>query len=195
MSASAPNKLDNHHKVHGVGHKLRVAYKLVRRVFVQDLARIGIPYVYYRCLQTLFDQDGITQAELSLRSGIEQSGATEVLDRMVAEGLVERIQHRSDRRKRLVFLTPRGRRLRRPLFAEHKRLHRAFLTGISAAEYRSFCAILDRIAANAERLESGMISNKALASVSSPSVKRYSNNARDVTPLPIRTLQGLKFPK
>lgn len=170
MSASAPNKLDavDHRKVHGVGHNLRIAYKLMRRVFVQDLARIGIPYAYYRCLRPLFDQDGITQAELSLRTGIEQSTATEVLDRMVAEGLVERIQHHSDRRKRLVFLTPEGRRLRRPVAAERQKMHRAFLADISAAEYRSFCATLDRITTNVERFESSMLSNKSLVSLNQP---------------------------
>jgi DNA-binding MarR family transcriptional regulator len=135
-----------------VGYKVRVAYKVMRRAFAQQLGAIGIPYAYYRCLRPLLEEDGITQTELSLRSGIDTPAATAVIDKMVADGYVRREAHAADRRKRMIFLTDAGRRLCRPLPQALVAMDAAFMEGIGPEEYATFARTLDRVIENSERL-------------------------------------------
>ena len=114
---------------------------------------VGIPYAYYRCLRPLLEEDGITQTELSARSGIDTPGATAVIDKMVAQGYVRRELDPADRRKRLVFLTAAGRRFCEPLPGALLALDEAFMDGIGAAEYGTLGRVLDRLIENCERLD------------------------------------------
>jgi DNA-binding MarR family transcriptional regulator len=136
-----------------IGYKVRVAYKVMRRVFAQKLSAVGIPYAYYRCLRPLLEEDGITQTELSARSGIDTPGATAVIDKMVAEGYVRRELDSADRRKRLIFLTEAGRRFCEPIPDALLALDAAFMEGIGTAEYGTMRRVLDRLIENCERLE------------------------------------------
>jgi MarR family transcriptional regulator for hemolysin len=54
--------------------------------------------------------DGITQNELAVRCGIDGSTLVRLLDILAEQGLVERRVSPADRRARLIYLTPKGRR-------------------------------------------------------------------------------------
>ncbi|RKE16829.1 MarR family winged helix-turn-helix transcriptional regulator [Streptomyces sp. TLI_171] len=57
----------------------------------------------------------MTMRELAERMSCEPSNATFVVDRLEKQGLVERHPHPTDRRARLLVLTPEGRALRERL--------------------------------------------------------------------------------
>jgi DNA-binding MarR family transcriptional regulator len=76
---------------------------------------------------------------------------------MVAEGLVRRVEHGTDRRKRLIVLTPKGRRYCQELPGFLDGVDAQLLTGVTKAEYREFSRILDRIVTNAEKAGSAAI--------------------------------------
>ena len=54
--------------------------------------------------------DGVSQTELAAAVGLDGSSLVRLLDMLVAQGLIERQAHPSDRRIKLVHLTPEGRR-------------------------------------------------------------------------------------
>lgn len=54
--------------------------------------------------------DGISQTELATAVGLDGSSLVRLLDMLVAQGLIERRAHASDRRVKNVHLTPAGRR-------------------------------------------------------------------------------------
>lgn len=54
--------------------------------------------------------DGISQTELASAVGLDGSSLVRLLDALVAQGLIERQAHASDRRIKLVHLTAAGRR-------------------------------------------------------------------------------------
>jgi DNA-binding MarR family transcriptional regulator len=56
----------------------------------------------------LWDQDGLTQKELSRRVHIEEPTTTRTLDRMERDGLVRRQRNPRNRRQVKVYLTERG---------------------------------------------------------------------------------------
>lgn len=59
--------------------------------------------------------DGISQTELAAAVGLDGSSLVRLLDALVAQGLVERQAHASDRRIKLVHLTTAGKRTARSI--------------------------------------------------------------------------------
>lgn len=55
--------------------------------------------------------DGIRQKDLAASLGIEGPSLTRILDQLVAKGFIERIEDASDRRAKLLTLSPQGRTL------------------------------------------------------------------------------------
>jgi hypothetical protein len=90
---------------------------------------------------------------------------------------VRRVAHGSDRRKRLVVLTAKGRKYCEQLPAFLTRINAEFLAGITKAEYRSFCEILERIEENAERFSATALAVEAAP----PRVERPGNATRPAT--------------
>ncbi len=54
--------------------------------------------------------DGISQSQLAAAVGLDGSSLVRLLDILVEQGLIERRPHAGDRRIKLVYLTPDGRR-------------------------------------------------------------------------------------
>src|SRR5579875_1743197 len=71
----------------GPGYLVRNAHKALSRRLALELARHGIAFKHYYYLRTLFEEDGIMQAELSERTGMERATVTVVLDTMERQGL------------------------------------------------------------------------------------------------------------
>lgn len=134
----------------GPGYWLRIGYKAISRQLADDLKERGIAFKHYFYLRALFEEDGITQAELSDRVGMERPTITAVLDTMGALGIVERQAHPTDRRKTNVVLTRKGERLREPLLDAIATSNRIALRGISAAEFERFRRTLATMMANVE---------------------------------------------
>ncbi len=124
----------------------------MRRAFAQQLGAAGVSYAYYRCLRPLLEEDGISQAELCARSGIDAPAATAVIDKMAADGYVRRESDVADRRKRLIYLTDAGRRFCEPLPQALLVMDAAFMRGIGPDDYATFARVLDRVIENSEHL-------------------------------------------
>jgi len=75
------------------------------------LGEVGLTPNDSRALQSL-DGKGRTMGVLAAEWKCDASTATWIVDRLEGRGLVERRPHPTDRRARLVVLTPRGARLR-----------------------------------------------------------------------------------
>ncbi len=85
-------------------------YKYLKRTFSDhqidnmNPTRLGI-------LLALADRDGMIMSKLGQRLFLEKSTMTGVIDKMEADGLVERRSDHSDRRALRVYLTPRAKKL------------------------------------------------------------------------------------
>jgi len=85
-------------------------YKYLKRTFsdhhIENMnpTRLGI-------LLALADQDGVIMSKLGQRLFLEKSTMTGVIDKMEADGLVERRSDRTDRRALRISLTPKAKRL------------------------------------------------------------------------------------
>jgi DNA-binding MarR family transcriptional regulator len=85
-------------------------YKYLKRTFADNHidnmnpTRLGI-------LLALADQDGVIMSKLGQRLFLEKSTMTGVIDKMEADGLVQRKSDRTDRRALRIYLTPKAKRL------------------------------------------------------------------------------------
>lgn len=134
-----------------VAYRLRNANKALARSWEVQLQHLSLEEAHYYYLRALFEEDGITQADLGERVGVAPPAVTGVLDRMVEQGFVRRGLDPHDRRKRLIYLTRKGSSLRLPLLKLMQERNRTLLGGISNADYAIFSSVLDRIVENSDR--------------------------------------------
>ncbi|MEM1314663.1 MAG: MarR family transcriptional regulator [Pseudomonadota bacterium] len=87
------------------------ASHVINRAYTPHLARLGLTYPQYITLVLLWERDGQKVTELAEKLRMKTSTLTPLLQRLEAEGLVERRQDEQDRRAVVVNLTPRGRGL------------------------------------------------------------------------------------
>jgi DNA-binding MarR family transcriptional regulator len=108
------------------------------RLFADDLASrfqpYGVAVGQFPLLLALWEEEGISQTELSRRLSIEPATTTNTLRRMERDGLVERQANTDDQRGRRVYLTERGRELEGPLTAAARAVNARAVDRLSAGE-------------------------------------------------------------
>lgn len=88
-----------------------VAARLFSRALHERLDRHGVSVAQWSMLLFLWEEDGLTQKDLSRRQQIEEPTAARTLDRMERDGLIERVRDQHDRRRIHIHLTERGQEL------------------------------------------------------------------------------------
>jgi len=87
----------------------RIIFKSANRHFHQIEKVAGIGGASLWALSEIAEADQLTVTELATRMSIHQSTASNLLDKMGAEGYIEKIRSTSDRRVVHVMLTEQGR--------------------------------------------------------------------------------------
>jgi MarR family transcriptional regulator, organic hydroperoxide resistance regulator len=107
-------------------------------------------------------ENGLTQAELSRRIGIEMASSTAILDSLEAAKLITRVRNTTDRRKINVFLTPAGAALEKALMACAADANKRASKGLTQAEVAQLFALAGQIIDNFRTLRAaGPFSGKA----------------------------------
>ena len=167
-----------------VGYLIRAAH----RRFIQDLQTYivpqGITVGMWYFLRALWQEDGLTQRELSERVGSMGPTTAEQLDNMEKRGYIQRRRSVDDRRKIHVHLTPLARRVQAELLSYAKLNSDNALKGFSASEVAFLRFALLRIienldGRNSERSSSGAggLTNVTRTLRRSPLPKRRASKA------------------
>lgn len=91
------------------GRLLSTAARVVEHRWNEGLADFGLTHAGFGVLAHLMTGP-LSQHEVAGRTRVEDQTMSRTLDRLEREGHVERVQDARDRRRRLVSLTPTGRR-------------------------------------------------------------------------------------
>ena len=117
-------------------------------------SEISLTLPQCKVLVRLEKNQGVSQVRLADLAEVDPMTMVRILDRMEADGLLERRPDPSDRRARCLFLTSKA----KPLLDEIWRLSDVVrgetLQGISASQRDVFMDVLERLHANLSRLES-----------------------------------------
>lgn len=98
-----------------VGYQIRQTHRLVQRALQSRIERHGVTLGMWYYLRVLWEQDGLTQRELSRMIGTMEPTTLSAIAAMEAAGLVRRERDAHDRRKMNVFLTAKGKSLQHVL--------------------------------------------------------------------------------
>lgn len=96
----------------------------------------------------LWRRDGINQQEIADTVNKDKSSVTYLINRLVKQGLVERIGDKQDRRNKLIFLTPKGKRKREQIFPWVLELYRRAAGDIEEEQIKNAVSLLKKITAN-----------------------------------------------
>jgi len=128
-----------------LGKQLSWATKAAQANFDLALSRIGSSFHTFLVLRHIELSPGVAQRELARRLGIEGPTLTHHLDRLTAEGLVERVRGRDDRRTSSAVLTAKGRAHLRKVVSFADQLDAEFRSLFTKSELQTLRDCLQRI--------------------------------------------------
>ena len=106
-----------------------------------------------RILHVLWENDGISNRELSKKSGLAMSSLTTMLERMKEKNLLIRKFCPSDKRKILIFLTDYAKSLKSEYDEISDKMTEISFEGISDEDRLAFEATLEKVLYNFEKAE------------------------------------------
>jgi len=91
-----------------LAYLLAQANREINRQLETRLRKEGVPVEQWRILKILSDGNGYSMGELADAVLLNHPTLTKMIDRMVSDALVYRVQDPKDRRKVLMFISDRG---------------------------------------------------------------------------------------
>jgi DNA-binding MarR family transcriptional regulator len=128
-----------------VGYHVRHLAETWRGAMDVAASRHGVTVSQWRYLRELWEEDGLTTAELTRRVGREQPTTVVAVRLLERDGLVTTIKSDSDRRKSFIRLTARGRRLAATMSPIIRDVNDRAMSDLSAAEIRTLKRLIVRI--------------------------------------------------
>jgi MarR family transcriptional regulator, transcriptional regulator for hemolysin len=119
--------------------------RLLRTAFDRRVRRLGITRAQWLVLTRLHRHPGASQSEVAEMMEIERASAGRMIDRLEANGWVERRAQNGDRRVKRVYLTPEAERVHRRIWRVAEATVEDALADLSAREGAQLRALLTRI--------------------------------------------------
>ena len=145
------------------------------------LARHGISFSQMAVLIRFWEASPrpVSQAQLTTDLGMERSSMSTLLATLERAGLIVGHEDPQDRRRRLLALTPQGRRLERPVADTVEAWEEDFLSGFSATGRKQLRNLLEDLLLSASRLrESRPVARVSAARVTSRAVAPTTTGTR-----------------
>jgi DNA-binding MarR family transcriptional regulator len=131
-----------------LGYQLRLTDEQLRARLQERIAPLGVRLSQWNYLRALWDDDGISQQELSSRAsrlGPNTAAALSILER---GGFVRRERSKTDRRIVRVYLTAKARAMQDAMICAALDVMAAATAGISEAEIVTLRRVLRKIQKN-----------------------------------------------
>jgi MarR family 2-MHQ and catechol resistance regulon transcriptional repressor len=129
---------------------LMKAYRSLARHAERSIVALDMCISDFGVLEVLLHKGQQSVGEIGRRVELTSGSITTAIDRLEQRGLVARAAHASDRRARVVDLTPEGKALITHLFATHKQAMDCAAQGLSEAERGTLIALLKKLGTMAE---------------------------------------------
>jgi DNA-binding MarR family transcriptional regulator len=126
------------------GYNLRRAHGVQKQRFAAVFGPLGIRPVTLTALGTIYDNPGITQADLGKQLNIKRANMVPVMAELEGRGLITRRPSDTDRRAHVVALTPAGLKLTVKLLELHRRLEEDLVKALGQRERDQLLQLLKR---------------------------------------------------
>jgi DNA-binding MarR family transcriptional regulator len=135
------------------GFLVRDANRAFQRLLEKRIAPYGVARGQWYFLRVLWNEDGLSQRELSARVGTMEPTTVIALRTMEKSGLIRRVRSTDDRRRSHVWLTPKAQRLRTELLTLARGITDAAEAGVTPDELAMFRTVIARMTANLDRIK------------------------------------------
>ena len=135
-------------RIDSLGYQLGLLNRLYDRCLQDALKEFGVAPGQFAPLVMLFEEDGLTQAELCRRINVEQPTMANTLERMERDGLVKRKADTDDRRRAHVFLTARAKDIQAQVMEAARAVSNRTVTRLSASEQDDMFRLVARMVEN-----------------------------------------------
>ncbi|MGY9000677.1 MAG: MarR family winged helix-turn-helix transcriptional regulator [Rhodospirillales bacterium] len=146
-----PTKIKNSGKLppsESVGFLIRDTMMHIQIVLRAKLQRDGLSTAQYYLLRVLWEEEGLSQRELSDRVCTTEPTTQSALLRMEKKGLVRRVKNKIDRRANHIYLTAKGRNLEIELIPVAIDINNMASKGISKSDLKLFNEVIKKIRTN-----------------------------------------------
>ena len=130
---------------HAPGHLIRRAQQIAVAVFAEHLAAFDVTPVQFAILNALMDAPGTEQVSWAARVAFDAATFGSVIGRLETKGWVRREASPQDRRRKLLWLTPKGKKAlieMAPLVTQAQAL---ILQPLQAQEQQQLVALLAKL--------------------------------------------------
>jgi len=131
-----------------IGAVIADVARLLRTAFDRRVRTLGITRAQWLVLTRLHRHPGVSQSELADLMEVERASAGRMIDRLEANGWVERRAQNGDRRVKRVYLTPEAERVHRRIWRVAETTVNDALADLSAREGTQLRALLGRVKKN-----------------------------------------------
>jgi DNA-binding MarR family transcriptional regulator len=140
-----------------LAHLIKDVARAQMRALQSRLAEHSISFGHWTFLRILWENDGLTQRELSEQAGVMEPTTFTAVKAMEIQGLLERRQLPGNRKNMHVYLTPKGRALKRKLVPLAEEVNRISVLAVQPAEVATTRKVLLAILTNLAQDEAGTI--------------------------------------
>ncbi|MCC3160429.1 MarR family winged helix-turn-helix transcriptional regulator [Hymenobacter sp. 15J16-1T3B] len=129
-----------------IGKFVTFMYRYLRTY--SRLALLNTPLITYddfTYLATVYGRGPLSKSELITRNIHEKPTGSEIIRRLLAAGLVQEAPHATDRRRKLLSLTPEGQRVLFEVFASMSQVAAMAAGNLSAAEQEQLAYLLTKL--------------------------------------------------
>jgi MarR family transcriptional regulator, 2-MHQ and catechol-resistance regulon repressor len=129
---------------------LMKTHEALRQHAMRHIESLGIGFSDFAVLEVLLHKGPTPVNEIGRLVRLTSGSITSGVDRLAEKGLVERRTDTTDRRTRMVHLTPAGRKLISCAFADHEAAMDRAAAGLSAGERRDLINLLKKVGLHAQ---------------------------------------------
>ena len=131
-----------------IGYQIRMTHRMLQRYLQIRIEPYGVTLGMWYFLRALWEEDGLTQRELSRRIGTMEPTTLTAIQTMERNGLVKRQRSKEDRRKLHIRLTPKAVELRRQLLPIARDVVEQATNNFSSSDTRKLLVFLGAIQMN-----------------------------------------------
>lgn len=136
---------DNQKLANQLCHRFYVIANAITRKYKPMLDKINLTYPQYVAMMALWEKDKITISKLQQKTLIDIGCLSVMLKKMVDKQLIEIITDSTDRRKKTVKLTTKGKKLKPLAQQEKQRLQAENQPNLTDDEFNQLIALLDKL--------------------------------------------------
>ena len=133
------------------GHQIRRAQQLAVAIFMEETSGFDATPVQFAILNALIDEPGEDQVTLSNRVAFDAATFGSVIGRIEAKGWVTRSADLSDKRRKLLWITPEGEQVAIDMKRSVARAQLRIVAPLDDAERQQLSLLLGKLVAGHEK--------------------------------------------